>query len=77
VGEAGIGKTRLLAALQSAIGPVCWLACRCPSYLQAEPFALLRALLRELLNPAPDAQAATPRAVLELFHSFKATYLIK
>ena len=66
VGEAGIGKTRLLAALREEVSPVRWLGSRCPSYLRTEPFSLLRALLREVLglprdtSPAPGERHSRP-----------------
>ena len=64
VGEAGIGKTRLLAVLRQEVSPVRWLGSRCPSYLRAEPFALLRALLREALGLSRDASPAPWREAL-------------
>jgi adenylate cyclase len=70
VGEAGIGKTRLLHAFHEALAeqpdapPVQWIDAQCPAHLKSAPFALLRGLLARGLGLAIDAPAAVWRQAL-------------
>jgi ABC-type oligopeptide transport system substrate-binding subunit/class 3 adenylate cyclase len=79
LGEAGIGKSRLLqelrgdfTAARSPIGPGTWLEGRCVSYGESLPFWPFRDLLREWLGVAVDdpelrVRVALRRRVSELF----------
>ncbi|MFN8494209.1 MAG: tetratricopeptide repeat protein [Caldilineaceae bacterium] len=70
VGEAGIGKTRLIHALhqrlqeQPEVGAVRWIGVRCPAHLSTSPFALLRALLAQGLGVQTDAPVEQWRQAL-------------
>ena len=55
VGEAGIGKTRLLEALRDAAAGFAKLHATCEAYTEAKPYALWRELLREQIGIGRDA----------------------
>jgi class 3 adenylate cyclase/tetratricopeptide (TPR) repeat protein len=56
VGEAGLGKSRLLAELHAALSPgTRWLEARALSYGQSLPYHPWKALARQLLGAADDA----------------------
>src|SRR5919106_97498 len=78
LGEAGIGKTRLIAELESSLrddggGPAAtWLEGRCVSYGEAMPYLPFRDLLREWLgvgahDPEVRIRVALRRSVGRLF----------
>jgi class 3 adenylate cyclase/tetratricopeptide (TPR) repeat protein len=58
VGEAGIGKTRLLETLRDDAAGFRKLAASCEAYTASTPYALWRELLRELLNLGRDESEA-------------------
>lgn len=68
VGEAGIGKTRVLEALRDAAAGFGKLHATCEAYTSSKPYALWRELLRENMNfgrdAADDAVADALRAVV-------------
>jgi len=73
VGEAGIGKSRLVAEIRksTSLNPtrsaanLQWVEGRCLSYASGTAYHLWRGMLREWLNAAPDASPATVRDALE------------
>ena len=70
VGEAGIGKTRLLETLRDEAAGFRKLDASCEAYTASTPYALWRELLRELLNFGRDDQEA---AIIERLSSEVAT----
>ena len=62
VGEAGIGKSRLLHAFHNAHKKTTWRHCRCSPYAQASALYPLVELLTKLLKIRPDDSAARQRA---------------
>ena len=70
VGEAGIGKTRLMQALRQALTdqpdepPLRWIDVHCPAYLSTSPFALLRLLLAQCLAIQANAPVELWRQAL-------------
>ncbi len=58
VGEAGVGKTRLLEALRDAAAGFKKLHAACEAYTVATPYALWHELLRELMEFGRDAPEA-------------------
>ena len=69
-GEAGIGKSRLLAELQASAGeggaerPALWLEGRCVSYGESMPYWPFRDLLREWLGAGTDDPELRVRVAL-------------
>ncbi|MCA1845439.1 MAG: AAA family ATPase, partial [Actinobacteria bacterium] len=70
-GEAGIGKSRLVAELRhrfeagpSAHGPPLWLEGRCVSFGQSLPYGPFRELLREWLGTSPQQPELRTRIAL-------------
>lgn len=70
-GEAGIGKSRLVAELRrrfeggaSARGRALWLEGRCVSFGQSQPFGPFRELLREWLGTSPQQPELRTRVAL-------------
>ena len=55
VGEAGVGKSRLVGELLAEPGVVAPLAVRCSTSAAATPYGAVRVALRELAGIAPDA----------------------
>jgi class 3 adenylate cyclase/tetratricopeptide (TPR) repeat protein len=55
VGEAGIGKTRLLEALRDEAAGFCELRASCEAYTASTPYALWRELLRGMMDFGRDA----------------------
>jgi class 3 adenylate cyclase len=70
VGEAGIGKTRLLEALRDAAAGFRKLHATCEAYTTSKPYALWRELLREQMSIGRDAQ---DDAVIDQLRSVVAT----
>ena len=70
VGEAGIGKTRLLEALRDAAAGFKKLHATCEAYTASKPYALWRELLREHMGIARDMQ---DDAVIDQLRSAVAT----
>lgn len=69
VGEAGIGKSRLVAEFRRRVGGAMnWIDGRCPSYGASTPYLVFLDLLRSICGIAetdpPDVIASTLRAVL-------------
>jgi tetratricopeptide (TPR) repeat protein len=70
VGEAGIGKTRLMQALRQMLTeepdepPLRWIEVHCPAYLNTSPFALLRLLLAQGLAVQVNAPVEVWRQAL-------------
>jgi len=70
-GEAGIGKTRLIAELRSRFatgsssgGPPLWVEGRCASFGQGVPYGPFRELLREWLGTSPQQPQLRTRVTL-------------
>jgi class 3 adenylate cyclase/tetratricopeptide (TPR) repeat protein len=63
VGEAGIGKTRLVAELKTHCEGMAWLAVACEQYESSTPYFAFRRLLRGLvgIEPGEDATLASER----------------
>jgi DNA-binding SARP family transcriptional activator len=80
VGEPGIGKTRLLEAVQLALGadpsPPTWLTGRCVAYGHAQTYAAAAEILRQLLDLSDSAdqdgilERLAPRTILGLTLGF-------
>ncbi len=64
LGEAGLGKTRLIAEARRAAGAaganLTWATTRCASFAQENDYGALATLLRELLGLRPAAGAVAP-----------------
>ncbi|HYF62009.1 MAG TPA: adenylate/guanylate cyclase domain-containing protein [Herpetosiphonaceae bacterium] len=73
IGEAGIGKSRLLAewraASQELGGGIRWIEARCLSYGQEIAYHMLRDMLRSLIGVHPTSDAAATAAALAEFAS--------
>ena len=54
VGEAGMGKTRLLAELKRHVDGAIWVAAACEQYESSTPYSPFRGLLRSLVGLRPD-----------------------
>jgi len=67
VGEAGIGKSRLVAEVRKALGPsnLQWVEGRCLSYGTSTAYLLWLEILRELLGMTPDALPTIVRNSLQ------------
>jgi predicted ATPase len=67
VGEAGIGKSRLLQAFRQAIAGEdhVWLEAACPSTGHEAPYTLLAQLLRPLFSVTPEDDAAVVKTKIE------------
>lgn len=65
VGEAGIGKTRLIEELKAGAGKTRFLLARCGQYEAATPYFAFRGLLRYLARIGDDEEPATAGKLLE------------
>ena len=69
VGEAGIGKSRLVAEVRQtsvqSSRPLQWVEGRCLSYASGTAYHLWRSMLQEWLNTAPDASPTAVRDALK------------
>lgn len=71
IGEAGLGKSRLVAELRAAEAGqgLCWREARCLSYSSAMPHFLTTEALRALIDAPPDGNAAgTEEALRAALH---------
>jgi class 3 adenylate cyclase/tetratricopeptide (TPR) repeat protein len=65
VGEAGVGKTRLLREFRGALdSTILQVVARCASFEQQTPYALMARLLRSAVNLRPGDDETTARAAL-------------
>lgn len=67
VGDAGVGKTRLVAEArkQHPAESVAWFASRCLSYTSSAPYHLAAAILRSLIGSGADASGEEMRRALQ------------
>ena len=65
IGEAGLGKSRLLAELRREAGDARWFECRGVSYDAARPYGLFQQLIRQMCEIDELDQADAVRAKIE------------
>ncbi|MCP4541245.1 MAG: AAA family ATPase [Chloroflexi bacterium] len=59
-GEAGLGKSRLVAEMRQGIadGPICWIEGRCLSFTESVSYRPFQEIVQKLLNIQPDDSEA-------------------
>jgi class 3 adenylate cyclase/tetratricopeptide (TPR) repeat protein len=67
VGEAGVGKTRLLQEFRAQATDLVRMGARCDEYERATPYFLFRGLLRNLVGLEADGATETNTAALRAF----------